>query len=293
MPSRLLCVVAVSALAVVPVAFAGCAGSDAPTGDGDDHGSEAVVDKVYTVDGWMSLEDDYVPRVCTQENGGAATEALKAQAVAARTYLLRAMRDDATLGTTSNPIENGQGFQTYAAQANAGCVAASSATRGQVGQYEGALIIANYVAGAYWSNGAPTSDDPTATEHWVTYNNGLSGSAVHPTALSYLSRPDNRGCMSQNGSNALAQAGQAYGAILRYFYGADLEIATLDGSDGSQPVSSDDGNMNDTDDPTTDTETSNSPSSSPWTSTSDSSWPTSSSSDTWSTTTTSSSSTWW
>jgi hypothetical protein len=290
MTSRLAAAVVVSLFAVVPVAFAGCAGSDDPTGDGEDHGTQSIVDKVYTVDGWMSLEDDYVPRVCTQENGAAATEALKAQAVAARTYVLRAMRDDPTLGTTSHPIENGQGFQTYAAQANAGCVAASSATRGQVGQYEGALIIANYVAGAYWSNGGPTSDDPTATEHWVTYNNGLSGSAVHPTALSYLSRSDNRGCMSQNGSNALAQAGQQYGAILRYFYGADLEIATLDGSDGAQPATTDDGNSNTNSDPTTDTETSNTGSStSPWSSSSTSTW------DTWptTTTTTTSSTTWW
>ncbi|HZO13758.1 MAG TPA: SpoIID/LytB domain-containing protein, partial [Polyangiaceae bacterium] len=72
-------------------------------GKTDDFESEVPL-KVYTVDGWMSLEDEYIPRVCTQENGKAAREALLAQAVAARTYVLRAMRDDPTLGTEKNPI---------------------------------------------------------------------------------------------------------------------------------------------------------------------------------------------
>src|ERR1700759_4076997 len=88
-------------LATVSAAFVGCAaGTDDPRGggDNDEQASNQIPDTVLTVDGTMSLEDAYVPRVCTQENGGAPTEALKAQAIAARTYLLRAMRDDATLG---------------------------------------------------------------------------------------------------------------------------------------------------------------------------------------------------
>ncbi|HVY48003.1 MAG TPA: SpoIID/LytB domain-containing protein [Minicystis sp.] len=216
---------AVVAVAVASSTLFGCARGGSPTG-GDEwqFGKDPIVDSVYTQDGWMSLEDSYIPRVCTQENGAAPAEALKAQAIAARTYLLRAMRDDPTLGTPSNPVVNGQGFQTYAPQANAGCVAATQATRGVVGRYQGQLIIANYVAGAIWSDGHPSSDDPTDTEHWVTYNDGLTGSEVHPTALSYTARPDNRGCMSQNGSAALADEGRPYDQILRYFYGADLDL---------------------------------------------------------------------
>jgi hypothetical protein len=286
MRTRLVWFTAALSIAVGSASFAGCAGSDEPTDDGDNHAAEGIVDKVYTVDGWMSLEDDYIPRVCTQENGGAASEALKVQAVAARTYVLRAMRDDPSLGTPSKPIVNGQSFQAYAAQANSGCVAATNATRSQVGEYMGELIIANFVAGALWANGGPSSNDPTGTEHWVTYNQGLTGSAVHPTALSYLSRPDNRGCMSQNGSNALAQAGQGYVAILRYFYGADLDVTSLDGSD-PPPTTNDNSNTND---PTSDNTTSDTPSSwsssSPWSSSSSSSWP-------WSSSTSSSSTSTW
>src|SRR5690242_14125481 len=92
----------------------GCAPSDGePGGSTEKSGKEgaALVDSIYTVDGWMSLVDDYIPRVCTQENGGADGEALKVQAIAARTYVLRSIRDDSKLGTTSEPIENGQQFQ--------------------------------------------------------------------------------------------------------------------------------------------------------------------------------------
>ena len=55
--------------------------------------------------------------VVTRENGNAAPEALKAQAIAARTFVLRAMLDDPHLGTPARPIENSERFQTYAAKA--------------------------------------------------------------------------------------------------------------------------------------------------------------------------------
>src|SRR5262245_52832170 len=108
-----------SPLFLVPVlalASFGCAATSG--GDESDEGSDVkgagLTESVYTQDGWMSLDDEYVPRVCTQENGAADYEALKVQAVAARTYLLRAMRDDAALGTTSKPVGNGEFFQAYA-----------------------------------------------------------------------------------------------------------------------------------------------------------------------------------
>src|SRR4051812_1365223 len=101
---------------ILGVALFGCAATP-DDGDLDEEGGvkgAGVAEAIYTQDGWMSLEDAYVPRVCTQENGGADFEALKAQAVAARTYLLRAMRDDPALGTTSKPVGNGEYFQAYA-----------------------------------------------------------------------------------------------------------------------------------------------------------------------------------
>ena len=182
--------------------------------------------RVFTVDGWMDLEREYVPRVVTRENGAAAPEALKAQAVAARTYVLRAMRDKPTLGTPARPIPNSQSFQTYAAAATPACMAAAKATARVVATYQNELIFANYVAGALWSASGEPSSDPTNTERWVTYNEGKHGKAVTPTKLAAAHKA-NRGCMSQNGAHWLALHGYVYHQILRFFYGADVELRNL------------------------------------------------------------------
>ncbi len=180
-------------------------------------------DKVLTNEGWLQFEEEYLPRVVTGENGRAHLEALKAQAIASRTYCLRAMQDDPKLGR-STPLVNSQKFQVFAKTALPQCVDAVNATRGVVAKYGGRFIIANYVAGAIWKDGKAGSD-PTNTEKWVTYNEGRTGSSVQPTRLSSIKRADNRGCMSQNGADWLARNGRNHIDILRYFYGADVEIA--------------------------------------------------------------------
>lgn len=183
---------------------------------------ESAPAKVLTVEGWLRFEEEYLPRVVTGENGHGPAEALKAQAIAARTYVLRAMRDHRALGKTV-PIGNSQKFQVFAKSALKTCVSAVEATRGIVGRYQGRLIVANYVAGAIWKNDAP-GVDKTKTERFVTYNEGKKGAFVKPTKLADTKRPDNRGCMSQNCANWLAGKGRKYPAILRHFYGADLEL---------------------------------------------------------------------
>lgn len=179
--------------------------------------------KVLTVDGWLRFEEDYLPRVVTRENGHGPPEALKAQAIAARTYVLRAMRDHRTLGRTV-PIINSEKFQTYAKSAFKTCIHAVETTRGVVARYQERLIVGNYVAGALWTNGAPGADAAN-TERFVTYNEGRRGKFVKPTKLADTRRSDNRGCMSQNCANWLAGQGRRHPEILRYFYGADLEIS--------------------------------------------------------------------
>jgi hypothetical protein len=176
-----------------------------------------------TEDGWMDLED-YVARVCTRENGAAAFEALKAQAVAARTYVLRSMRDEAPIGTPAKPIPNSQAYQTYAPVASRSCSDATWQTRGVVLRYRGALIVANYVAGARLGPDGAFLDDPTRTEKWVTDNRGRTGTQVIPTALSRTDRTDNRGCMSQNGSDWMARRGHNFVTILRFYYGDDVFV---------------------------------------------------------------------
>jgi hypothetical protein len=176
----------------------------------------------------MDLEGEYLPRVVTRENGRAVAEARRAQAIAARTYLARAMRDDHSLGV-SKPLSNSEHFQTYAQSATAEATRATESTRGVVARYQRQLILANYVAGALWVDDTTRGQDPTHTERFVTYNAGRRGADVIPTKLANPARPDNRGCMSQNGSDFLARRmGDNAAAILRFFYGADLELEGLD-----------------------------------------------------------------
>lgn len=184
---------------------------------------------ILTTAGPVELED-YVARVVTAENGGAATEALKAQAVISRTYLLRAMRDDAKLGVTK-PVAITDFFQVMAPVASASAIAATQATAGQVASWSGKLIIANYDGGSKWvAKGQPR--DKSNAEPNITYNEGKSGPAamtgdgMRMTPQS-SKRIDNRGALSSNGADWLARnAGYDYQQILRYFYGADLDIGT-------------------------------------------------------------------
>jgi MYXO-CTERM domain-containing protein len=181
---------------------------------------EAMVEGV----GLVSVEDDYLPRVINCENGGAGPAALEAQAVAARSYLY--YRLDRT-----GDIGDGTGDQVYTCGREPGPqhFAAAAATAGEVLQYQGTQVAAFYVAGARNQPG-PTcqgsTDDPTNTERYVTYNEDQSGADVEQTTLG-LVHPDNhanRGCKSQNGARCLADEGWDYDTILRFYYGADIEV---------------------------------------------------------------------
>jgi hypothetical protein len=199
------------------------------------------VSMVFTAeDGWLDIENDYLPRVCTQENGQASYQALEAQVIAARTYLLRAMRDDGKLGTEKKPVVNGESFQAYAASANPGCIEAAKATRGMVARYQGELIVGNYVAGALVRSDGSLGKDWSHTEVFVTYNEGKSGDQVSPAPkpIALPSRPDNRGCMGQNRAHWLADSGYFADEILRYFFGADMELNEGDGINSGDPCGS-------------------------------------------------------
>lgn len=182
--------------------------------------------RIDTVDGSTKLES-YVAGVVAAENGAAAQAALRAQAIAARTFVLRAMRDDPALGTYKKPIPNSERFQVYVHSPSPRAILAAAETAGIVCRYKGELIICNYVAGAIWTPAGKPGQDPTGTEKWVTYNDGKTGATVKPSPISNTGRTDNRGCKSQNGADWLARNGYDYSAILRYFYGADLEIGPL------------------------------------------------------------------
>lgn len=207
---------------------AGCAG-ETPGDIGESrHPLEAFCEAEVSGSGLLDVENDYVPQVVACENGGASLEALKAQAVAARTYLYYKLRRQGSIG-------DGQGDQVYTCGNNAGDKhrKAAAETSGQVLMYDGVVIASFYVAGALQSGPdcRGGSSDPTGTEHYVTYNEGRSGGEIEQSTLGWVdpANKENRGCQSQNGAHCLSDEGWDYDSILRFYYGEDINVKTATG----------------------------------------------------------------
>src|SRR4029079_6008943 len=94
------------------VAAAGCATELDDVG-ASSHALEAFCEADVSGSGTLDVENDYIPQVVVCENGGASLEALKAQAVAARTYLYYKLKRQGSIG-------DGQGDQVYTCGASAG-----------------------------------------------------------------------------------------------------------------------------------------------------------------------------
>ena len=178
--------------------------------------------------GPVDVETDYLPHVIACENGAASYEALRAQAIAARSYLYYKLE-------TSGSIGDGTGDQVYSCGNQPGPEhqQAVASTSGVFLSYMGVTVCAFYVAGALQDGPACVGgqNDPTGTEHWVTYNQGLSGDAVIQTQLGFVdpSNYRNRGCKSQNGAHCLSDAGWIGEDIVRFYYGEDIGIETATG----------------------------------------------------------------
>ncbi len=184
-----------------------------------------------------ATETDYLPHVIQCENGGAGFEALKAQAIAARSVAYYAMAND-------GQICDGQGCQVYSCGADPAQIHydAVEATAGQYLSYNGWLTYAFFVAG---DNQQPAScvdtdnGNVSATEKWVTFNEGKTVYDVDQTALGFKFPEDlnvagygqNRGCMSQWGGRCLENTkGYDGEKIVRFYYGADIEILQAQGA---------------------------------------------------------------
>lgn len=182
--------------------------------------------------GLVDMETDYLPHVITCENGGANLEALKAQAIAARSVAYYSMANQGS-------ICDGQGCQVYScgAEPSAEAIAAVEQTSGIYLNFNDVLTYAFYVAGD------PDTDPPSCvgtpgvgTEGWVTYNEGKSGSAVTQTDLGWVFEVgeagygQNRGCMSQWGARCLENSnGYGHEDILRFYYGDDIAFTQAQG----------------------------------------------------------------
>jgi len=178
--------------------------------------------------GKKDMETDYIPHVITCENGGASLEALKAQAIAARSVAYYSM-------LTKGSICDSQGCQVYGCGATPSEKAKRAAreTAGMYLSYGGTLTYAFYVAGDSGASGPGCKDYGGATSHYVTYNWGKTGKHVDQTSLGYQGPPgfgQNRGCMSQWGARCLEhQRDFNHLEILRFYYGQDIKVARASG----------------------------------------------------------------
>jgi MYXO-CTERM domain-containing protein len=185
--------------------------------------AQAYCSIVVSGKGEKQMETDYLPHVITCENGGANLQALKAQAIAARSVAYYAI-------ATSGSICDGQGCQVYSCGAapQAKHYQAVQETAGQYLSYGGMLTYGFYVAGDSGASPPGCKDYSGSTSGYVTYNEGKTGTSVTQTSLGYIGPPgygQNRGCMSQWGARCLENSnGYDFTKILQFYFGADINI---------------------------------------------------------------------
>jgi hypothetical protein len=216
------------------IVLSGCAGAGIVEDDEDAVTAELSVPTRVKVNGRIvDVESNYLPRVVQCENPGAPYESLKAQAIAARTYLTY-RSDNKVLPS----IRDGESDQVYTCPANSNgrfvsddVKRAVQETARQVVTWDGKITAGFFVAGA--SRAAESCkrlSDPTDTEHWITYNGGQTDETSHQDSpIGYRGDYHNRGCFGQRMANCLADSTPLdHAALLRYFYGADVLIGTID-----------------------------------------------------------------
>lgn len=239
--------IAFLALAVVVAAGCGMADEDPYRSVDLDDGVEVRVQELGSfcsvqVEGYgtLDVEEDYLPSVVACENGNAPMEALKAQAVAARTfaYFIQEAEQRPLIPTTDDQV-----YGCDYAQVEDRHIQAVQETAGQVLVHNDQLLASFYVAGAEPSANSCVAgagdSDPTNTEQYVTYNQGRTGNDVRPTPLGSAAHPGNRGAKSQNGASCLADPGGPgwdYERILRFYYGDDVRAKISEESQCAGPA---------------------------------------------------------
>ena len=209
--------------------------------------------------GVKAMETDYLPNVVACENGSAPSESLKVQAIAARSVAYNILlRGGVVYGDPSH--DQAYSCLEYFDPAKYGLDKQQKAvdeTSGIVMTYKGGVVCAYYVSGARekyldgeckYNATYEQLHDPAwleehkaenvRTQHFVTYNAGKTGDDV-------AKREDggngdsNRGCMSQEGSNCLANKGKDWVYILKFFYGDDIGYRQLSGASCIKPLAFD------------------------------------------------------
>lgn len=162
--------------------------------------------------------DEYVERVVTCENGGAAPEALRALAIAARTYALNA---------TDNCKDTIANDTTAQVMSTATCTKASDKVKKALQDVTGSVMLYNgkYFSAQYSSfYGSCSGDTCTSTLKKVPSNETATFTMPHSYLTTGVKAGHENG-LSQNGSNYMAtEQGKTYDEILDFFYADGIEI---------------------------------------------------------------------
>lgn len=178
--------------------------------------------------------DDYIAGVIAHEaypDGG--KEALKAQAIAARTYLINRTSD------CTKSIENSESAQTFNPNPGEWAKEASQETTGMVLTYEGEVFSTMYDSFCYADSDC---SDAVCNENGCTVEyTKLPNNEKHTITLKTSKQRErivpgggHAYGMSQLVSYEMAANGSTYEEILKYFYSEGVEISSMyGGSDGT------------------------------------------------------------
>lgn len=178
--------------------------------------------------------NEYIAGVVQAEaypDGG--EEALKAQAIAARTFVLY------NTNGCKQVVTNGQHFQAFDPNPSEAAKKAAADTEGLVLAYNGELFSSQYDSFCYADSDCPDAVKNSDGSYTVTYSK-LPTEEKHKITLKDSSQYSRivpggghaRG-MSQLVSYQLAKEGKSYKEILKYFYSNGVEIANLNSSTGT------------------------------------------------------------
>lgn len=181
--------------------------------------------KSIIVDNQAYSLEDYVKGVVSAEAyTSEGIEALKAQAIAARTFAIKRTNNC----TTS--IENSSSAQNFTSDFVDSAIEATVATEGLVLTDNSELIMAQYDS-FYTDGDYACNDDGCSVTYTKLPNNETHKVTVSNDYKSYIAGGHGRG-MSQVASYQLAKEGYKFDYILKYFYSPSVQISSLRGYGG-------------------------------------------------------------
>lgn len=173
--------------------------------------------------------EDYVAGVVTAEaDPNQDMEALKAQAIAARTYAI------VRTNHCKNSISNSSRDQNFNVNASDKAKQAVNETRGMVLTYDSTMFLSEYDS---FYGKKEDCDSNGCSASYKKLPNGESNNIVLSNKYKFLIAGGHGRGMSQVYSYELADSGKNYEEILKFFYSSGVKISALNTQDYSSGLS--------------------------------------------------------